>query len=192
METFAQIISRIATDVRNAPTVPRKRKAAAAPVNARANPLNAAPTGEFIAEPASITEAANALRFVLAGNATFTLRSRKTGTRFTYRVRRSDDGRIHFVSVLTGSDNEHSYSYFGYIRHSVAGPTFFYGNAKARITRDAPSCRAFEWTFAHLIRDTIPDSLEIWHEGRCGRCGRKLTVPESIETGFGPECAGKV
>jgi hypothetical protein len=29
----------------------------------------------------------------------------------------------------------------------------------------------------------------VWHEGRCGRCGRKLTVPESIESGFGPECA---
>lgn len=33
--------------------------------------------------------------------------------------------------------------------------------------------------------------LQVWHEGRCGRCGRKLTVPSSIETGLGPECAGK-
>lgn len=30
--------------------------------------------------------------------------------------------------------------------------------------------------------------VEIWHEGKCGRCGRQLTVPESIESGFGPEC----
>jgi len=30
--------------------------------------------------------------------------------------------------------------------------------------------------------------LEIWHEGRCGRCNRKLTVPASIALGIGPEC----
>jgi hypothetical protein len=28
----------------------------------------------------------------------------------------------------------------------------------------------------------------VWHEGSCARCGKKLTVPESIESGFGPEC----
>lgn len=33
------------------------------------------------------------------------------------------------------------------------------------------------------------DRVEVWHEGSCGRCGRKLTVPSSIETGLGPECA---
>ncbi len=29
------------------------------------------------------------------------------------------------------------------------------------------------------------------YEGRCSRCGRKLTVPASIHHGLGPECAGK-
>jgi len=27
---------------------------------------------------------------------------------------------------------------------------------------------------------------------RCGRCGRVLTVPESVESGFGPECIGRL
>jgi hypothetical protein len=31
-------------------------------------------------------------------------------------------------------------------------------------------------------------ALEVWHDGRCGRCHRQLTDPVSIETGFGPEC----
>jgi hypothetical protein len=52
--------------------------------------------------------------------------------------------------------------------------------------------RAFDWMWTHLLRDAIPGMLEIWHEGRCGRCSRKLTVPESLKSGFGPECAGKV
>ena len=37
----------------------------------------------------------------------------------------------------------------------------------------------------------IPEHLEIFHEGRCCACGRKLTTPESILSGIGPECAKK-
>jgi hypothetical protein len=60
------------------------------------------------------------------------------------------------------------------------------------ISRDAPSARAFDWTWRHIARGIMPDALEIWHEGRCGRCARRLTVPESIAQGFGPECIGKI
>jgi hypothetical protein len=38
----------------------------------------------------------------------------------------------------------------------------------------------------------LPKGLKVHHEGRCCRCGRKLTVPESIETGLGPECASRL
>jgi hypothetical protein len=34
--------------------------------------------------------------------------------------------------------------------------------------------------------------VEFWHEGKCCRCGRKLTVPASIASGIGPECATKI
>lgn len=33
--------------------------------------------------------------------------------------------------------------------------------------------------------------LECREESRCGRCGRQLTDPVSIDRGIGPECAGK-
>jgi hypothetical protein len=33
--------------------------------------------------------------------------------------------------------------------------------------------------------------MELWHEGRCGKCGRALTVPESIESGLGPVCESR-
>jgi hypothetical protein len=32
-------------------------------------------------------------------------------------------------------------------------------------------------------------NFEVWHEGKCGKCGRALTVPSSILTGIGPECS---
>lgn len=131
--------------------------------------------------------------FVLAGKATFTLVSKKTGTRYTYRVNGSEDGRVSFVSLLTGSDNENSYSYFGLLRHGINGTMFAHGAAKAKVSADAESAKAFAWFWQKIAsRQELPAAVEFWHEGRCGRCFRKLTVPSSIASGFGPECAGKI
>lgn len=125
-------------------------------------------------------------RFLLAGNARFTLVSKKTGTRFTYRVKASDDGKVWFVSLMNGPDNESSYAFFGTIFDSKA----FRVSAKSRIGRDAPSVKAFEWFYDRTIRGLNPlEHAEFWHEGACGRCARPLTVPASIVTGFGPDCA---
>jgi hypothetical protein len=131
--------------------------------------------------------AAEAHAFALAGKATLTLVSRVTEARFTYQVRASADGQVYFVNLLNGPDNENHYSYFGYIRRGI----FFHGGAKAKIGYDAPSVKAFDWTWKALSRDLLPATLEVWHEGRCGRCNRKLTVPSSVASGLGPECAGK-
>lgn len=127
-------------------------------------------------------------QFVQAGNARLTIVSKKTGTRFTYRIRRPADDKPWFVQVLTGSDNENSYTFFGTIftngelRHS----------RKSSIGETAPSVVAFTWFWAHLLKGNLPEGIEVHHEGRCGRCGRALTVPESIESGFGPECINHV
>lgn len=136
-----------------------------------------------MSSPAVVADPA---RFALAGNATFTIVSKKTGTRFTYRVRQAETGGAHFVSVLTGADNESDYAFLGTIF-----PRGFFHGKKSRIGADAPSAKAFAWFWRHVVQGKV-DGCEVWHEGKCGRCGRKLTVPESIETGLGPECAGRV
>lgn len=132
-------------------------------------------------------DAAHSKAFILGGNATVTLESAATGARFTYKVRASDDGGLHFVSVLTGADNESDFAYLGTIR----ADRFAHGR-KSRLGLDAPSARAFAWAWPHIAAGRCPDALTIWHEGRCGRCNRKLTVPESIASGFGPECSGRL
>lgn len=43
------------------------------------------------------------------------------------------------------------------------------------------------WSYINAARD-LPVQVEVWHEGRCGHCGRRLTVPESIADGLGPRC----
>jgi hypothetical protein len=131
--------------------------------------------------------------FLLAGNAYVTFESRKTGARFTYRIRpgepRPGDDRAppHFVAVLTGPDNGHDYDYLGAI---FGGKKFVHGK-KSRIAVDAPSAAAFAWAWKHLSAGDMPADLAVYHEGRCGRCGRRLTTPESLATGFGPVCEGR-
>lgn len=129
----------------------------------------------------------DARRFILAGNATFTIVSAKTGTRFTYKVRAKEveGGRtLHFVSVLTGADNENDFTFLG----TVFDGTTFRHSPKSRIGQDAPSAKAFAWAFGRILTDALGEAASVHHEGRCGRCGRKLTVPRSIELGLGPEC----
>lgn len=118
--------------------------------------------------------------FALAGNATLTVRSARTGQRFTYKV--TARSRLYFVGVLTGADNTRDYRYLGTIFSNG-----FRLTAKSKINADAPSAIAFTW----LAQNWESERVEIWHEGFCGRCGRKLTVPESIESGIGPVCAEK-
>lgn len=155
-------------------------------------PLGKPEAGSFTVDSAGeqgrFASAADALQFINGGNATVTLQSKKTGARFTYRIRASKDGAVHFVSLLNGPDNETAYAYFGYIRRGY----FNHGGTKARVSADASSAKAFAWAYRSFAQGVIPDSLEVWHEGRCGRCGRKLTVPSSIASGFGPECEGKI
>jgi hypothetical protein len=128
----------------------------------------------------------DARAFALGGNAVFTVVSRKTGTRFTFKVRQPDASAPHFVSVLNGPDNDGDYAYLGTI---FADGTYRHGK-KSYIGADAPSARAFAW-FWSVLGTEREAMAEVWHEGRCCRCGRRLTVPSSIEAGIGPECAGK-
>lgn len=127
-------------------------------------------------------------RFVTAGNAIFTLSSQKTGARYTFRAQKSRkrDGDF-FVSVLTGPDNGADYTYFG----MLAGDRFR-TTANAKLPPTEKPVLAFRFFCDKVLAEKQqPDAsrLEFRHEGRCGRCRRLLTVPESLDTGLGPECA---
>jgi hypothetical protein len=144
---------------------------------------------------ALLTTPAAALAFILAGDSRVTLVSTKTGNRFTYRIRQAEgDARApHFVSVLDGPNNEEDFAFLGTIfwRKTYGVDRSYYHGRKSRISPNAPSAQAFEWAWEHIAAGFIPDGLEVWHEGRCGRCGRALTTPESIATGLGPVCAAR-
>jgi len=148
-------------------------------------------------QTAKFDTASAAYRAILAGNSRFTLVSRATGARYTFKVSAAKNrdnranGKLWFVSLLTGPNNEADFTYLGVLREGWGSEGVKFGlTAKSRAPPDSAPVKAIGWAI-HAIYDRgeIPPTLEIWHEGRCCRCGRTLTVPESIATGLGPECA---
>lgn len=129
------------------------------------------------------------LPFILAGNSTFTIVSRKTETRYTFKVKLPKTKTMFktwFVSLLIGTDNDNDYAYIGIIRDGKFSTT-----TASAMTKDAKPVIAMSWLVSRLMSKEpkpLPEACEIWHSGNCGRCGRTLTVPASIACGIGPEC----
>jgi hypothetical protein len=94
---------------------------------------------------------------------------------------------------MTGSDNEKSFSYIGVLNPNTG---VVKTTAKSKITDDTLSFRILNRVVSRVWAneaDAIAKAgFDVHHSGRCGRCGRKLTVPESIKTGFGPECGNRI
>lgn len=131
--------------------------------------------------------------FVIAGRALFTV-SNGRGEHYTFRVNHTKGSDQYapcwFVSLLTGPDNENDYSYIG----KLDPETGAVGLTRAsKIGEDAVSFKVLVWALKQLwTRKDLPAGYEINHEGRCGKCGRLLTVPESVQSGYGPECIRKM
>jgi len=144
-------------------------------------------------DPHHIVDNKSIHEFLLAGNAIFTLRNTKSGNRITFKVKKANSDQNHitnnafFVSTMTGSDNERSYDFIGTLFKDIHLLKFKY-SLKSKIPVQTMQVATFEWFIKNLHSNTIPQFVEFWHEGRCGRCGRLLTVPESIASGIGPVC----
>lgn len=126
--------------------------------------------------------------FVLGGNAIITIESGMTGKHFTYKITRSKtDANLYFVKSLRGADNLSDYVYIGCY---YADTGYFRPEKRYKGVENyswPKSLRAINYLFKCI--DNIPNNLYVYHEGRCCVCGRRLTTPESIELGVGPECA---
>lgn len=123
--------------------------------------------------------------FVLAGNALFTLKSLRTGEHFTFKVTAVGDPAKTLtwkVQVLSGPDNTRNYRFIGTIYSTKFVPQYELKRGSA--------AHGFKWCWLNL--DRCGERFEFNHAGRCGRCGRLLTHPDSIQSGIGPECADKM
>jgi hypothetical protein len=114
--------------------------------------------------------------FLLAGRAIFTVDNGR-GEHYTYRV---TVGSVRaFAGVLIGPDNSSDYLDLARFDPATGELTGQYGDDK-RVA-------VLRWSLHRIYRqDGLPQGYSIRHSGRCGKCGRLLTTPESIESGIGP------
>lgn len=130
--------------------------------------------------------------FLLAGRAVFTVNNDK-GEHYTYKVRGKDGEykgekqRTFFLSVKKDSLQ----SRFGYVYIGIVNPDK--GTIKCTTkSHFMPGQREYDvaaWASQCVIqKKLIPDNYQIQHAGRCGRCAKLLTDPQSIERGIGPDC----
>ena len=128
---------------------------------------------------------AAALPYILAGHGTITLVGKTT--RYTFTFGMAKDGKDAadapiFARLLIAPEE---YAYLGFIKHGrlIAGKK---GHP------NHPAFKALAWYLDKAAHQPhVAAQAECWHAGTCGRCGRELTVPASIENGLGPICAGK-
>jgi hypothetical protein len=142
---------------------------------------------------------AKAIRsFALAGKATVTIESLKTGAHYTYKIEKAKSGSAWFVSVLSGPSNETDFTYMGMLFSSEQKTWFGHNGTEFRLTKksrytdDAVCVRAFRFFWRFVEAGAMPQDMNVRHSGACGRCGRTLTTPESLDRGIGPECANKL
>jgi Family of unknown function (DUF6011) len=151
--------------------------------------------------PGTITDPKKALAYMLQPNTNIiTFQSAKTGERRTFKVKPMDRDAVRekgikdqrfFVSFLSGPDNTRDYTYIGQILNSQF--TLTQKSRATGINEQTPSFVIFKAAFETLLTATImPKMLQVTHSGRCGKCHKALTVPQSVNDGFGPECVNNV
>ena len=120
-------------------------------------------------------------RFIKAGNALFTVRNEKTGNRLTFHVKKVKDKAIWFVMHR---NSQNKYVYIGTIFDRT-----FRLTKNSCVNIDSLAFKSFLW-INEIINSgqQFGQNIVFLHVGRCGRCGKLLTVPESILAGYGPVC----
>lgn len=120
-----------------------------------------------------------ALDHIFGGKSYVTFLNSESGNRFTFKVVAKDN--IFFVNVLTSPD---VYTYVGF----YDGKNYMHSK-KTKISIDSQSIRTFNYVINKLRLGKLSDFIEIYNDGKCSKCGKRLTTPESIVRGIGPECA---
>jgi hypothetical protein len=95
---------------------------------------------------------------------------------------------LFFVSVLIGQSNTEDYSYVGVVDKRDSDFSFRLTKG-SKLKEDTTCVMAFMVFLNNLQKNYITPNMNFYHMGYCGRCGRVLTTPSSVDRGIGPYCA---
>jgi len=125
--------------------------------------------------------------FIFAGRSVFTLENNETGNYLTFKVKQIKKnykpvpGKFA-IECKTLGDNDHGYKFLGFLDTNERKFKRRYWD------QNFIGFKTWVWLLKNINRLEDFSKLSIYHEGRCCKCGMPLTVPESIDTGIGPEC----
>jgi len=127
-----------------------------------------------------------------AGRAVLTFNNENKGTHMTIKVKQARDKfdrkiklPIFFVYISLLGDKEQGMIYSG---------TVFQENGHVRLAKNVPPtsrlAKAMSFISAALKDTSVLKryNVTLQHEGKCASCGMPLTHPQSIGSGFGPDC----
>jgi len=112
-------------------------------------------------------------------NGTFTITNKATQTRRTFRVRTVTNADSYLFGKRIISLNDVG---FGFV--SASGVSCWRNYKKTEYEK-------YAFFLNHADAFEAVDEISVIMSGTCRMCNRKLTVPESIESGIGPVCATK-
>lgn len=128
------------------------------------------------------------LNAIFAGDCKFTIFNTKENIRYTYHITECENpkgcNQLYFINLLTGPD---IWRYFGCYRDRVYSHDKKF-DKEGFIGEQALSVRYLKAMIRLVEKNELPSYIEVWHEGKCCKCGRTLTTPQSIEDGIGPVC----
>lgn len=146
--------------------------------------------------------------FLLAGRCVVTLEDVLTERRWTYSIRQRVDMGYVDDKLKDGTVKKRwtvvKRHPFWKVYLKLAGVRPFVGTIDAKLVFRAGSGIDKRYVTAesiNMIGDVLRDlnagtdrsnQVRIWHRGLCGRCEKTLTVPSSIATGIGPDCAKRM
>ncbi len=129
-------------------------------------------------------------------NGRYTMKNRATGEHRTFMLKTQPEDAAfaagkRILSLLTGPDNESDYTGFAFVDED--------GIHVWKSKRSLDGSKSAWQYYAELLWSFGVDAgfssfageYEFMMEGRCARCNRALTEPESIANGIGPICAEK-
>jgi hypothetical protein len=124
-------------------------------------------------------------------NGYITVENPATGGHRTFKVTTAKSGPLEgkrIVSLLSGPDRDDyaCWTGFGFVGED--------GNVV--LWKSYRELGKGAWAFyarslSNPVHYAVTKGLRYWFAGRCRRCGRVLTRPDSIAAGIGPECAGQ-
>lgn len=123
------------------------------------------------------------------GRATITI-STPRDEHATFRIKRKDTGKWAGRTFIDVPDEREQYGWRSVGTLAADGSFTPYSGCSSVLAY------AIRLTLACLAADTDPATTRggpyvIQAADQCGMCGRKLTHPDSIPVGIGPECAQK-